>query len=117
VGKFAGAWIGATLSGLGRWEALALGAGMNARGMVEIVIASIGVRLGILTTEMSTVIVIVAVVTSVMAPPILRLATRRIEQTAEEHRRASEHAGLTVRDAPIWGPSLSATKCPASAPF
>jgi Kef-type K+ transport system membrane component KefB len=95
-GKFAGAWIGAVTSGLNRWEAVALGAGMNARGVVEIVIASIGVSLGVLTSASYTIVVIVAVLTSVMAPPILRTAIRRIELTSEETIRAHEQSGLTL---------------------
>jgi Kef-type K+ transport system membrane component KefB len=39
AGKFAGAYLGARLARLGRWEGLTLGAGMNARGAVEIVVA------------------------------------------------------------------------------
>ncbi|MGP4092144.1 cation:proton antiporter [Streptomyces sp. KR55] len=84
LGKFLGAYAGARLSRRSRWEALALGAGMNARGVVEVVIAMAGLRLGVLTTEMYTVIVLIAVVTSLMAPPILTLAMKRIEDTAEE---------------------------------
>ncbi|MGW4940897.1 cation:proton antiporter [Actinoplanes sp. NPDC004185] len=94
VGKFVGAFAGALLSGLNRWEALALGAGMNARGVVEIVVAMVGLRLGVLTPTTYTIIVLVAVVTSLMAPPLLRVAVRNIEQTAEEDLRQTANAGL-----------------------
>jgi len=87
LSKFGGAWIGARLGRVGRWEALAIGAGLNARGVVEIVIASTGVSLGILNTASYTIIVLVAVLTSVMAPPILRTAMRRVEDTAQERLR------------------------------
>jgi Kef-type K+ transport system membrane component KefB len=87
VGKFAGAYLGARLSKLSRWEALALGAGMNARGVIEVIVAMVGLRLGILNTATYTIIVLVAVVTSVMAPPLLRMAMRRVESTAEEEER------------------------------
>lgn len=90
AGKFAGAFIGAWLSGLGRWEAIALGAGMNARGVVEVIVAMVGLRLGVLSTAMYTVIVLIAVVTSLMGPPILRRAVRRIESTADEELRKAE---------------------------
>nr|AXL06541.1 cation:proton antiporter [uncultured bacterium] len=83
LGKFVGAYIGAKLSGLGRWEALALGAGMNCRGVVEIVVAMVGLRLGVLGPETYTVIVLVAIVTSLMAPPVLRVAMARIDEQAE----------------------------------
>lgn len=90
AGKFAGAYIGAWTSGLNRWEALALGAGMNARGVVEVVIALVGLRLGVLNTATYTIIVLIAVVTSVMGPPILRYAAARIEVTSEELLRRNE---------------------------
>jgi Kef-type K+ transport system membrane component KefB/nucleotide-binding universal stress UspA family protein len=102
VGKFAGAALGAKLSGLGKWEALSLGAGMNARGAIEIIVATIGLGLGVLTPEMYTIILLVAIVTSLMAPPILRVTLRRVPFTAEEtarlaaaeRREASFIAGL-----------------------
>jgi Kef-type K+ transport system membrane component KefB len=87
VGKFAGAYLGARLSRLSRWEALALGAGMNARGVIEVIVAMVGLRLGILNTAAYTIIVLVAVVTSIMAPPLLRVAMRRVDSTPEEELR------------------------------
>lgn len=78
TGKFAGAWIGGACSGMDRWERLAVGAGINARGVVEVIIATVGLRLGILDATMYTVIVLFAIATSLAAPPILRFATRRM---------------------------------------
>lgn len=91
-GKFAGAYIGARLSRLGRWEALAIGGGMNARGVIEIIIAMVGLRLGVLSAEMYSVIVMVAIVTSLMAPPVLRLAMARVARSAEESLREDVYA-------------------------
>jgi Kef-type K+ transport system membrane component KefB len=87
AGKFAGAFVGARFSRLNRWEALALGAGMNARGVVEVVVAMVGVRLGILSAAMYTIIVLIAIVTSVMGPPILRAAMARVDVVSEENLR------------------------------
>ncbi|MFC9293600.1 cation:proton antiporter [Streptomyces sp. NPDC057011] len=83
LGKFAGAYVGAKLSGLSRWEALALGAGMNSRGVIEVIVAMVGLRLGILGPETYTIIILVAIVTSLMAPPLLRTAMARIEEPNE----------------------------------
>ncbi|MHC5908234.1 cation:proton antiporter [Streptomyces sp. S6] len=83
AGKFGGAFIGSRLSGLNRWEALALGAGMNSRGVVEVIVAMTGLRLGVLDTETYTIVVLVAIVTSLMAPPILRYAMTHVEEAAE----------------------------------
>jgi Kef-type K+ transport system membrane component KefB len=88
VTKFAGAYIGARGVRLDHWTAVALGAGLNARGVMEIILATIGLRQGVLTTSMYTVIVLVAIITSVMAPPILRYAMARTEAiTPEEIER------------------------------
>ncbi|MEV4093920.1 cation:proton antiporter [Streptosporangium saharense] len=95
VGKFLGAYAGARLSRLNRWEALALGAGLNARGVIEVVVAMVGLRLGILSVEAYTIVILVAIVTSLMAPPILRIAMARVEQTAEEEIREAEHQAWT----------------------
>ena len=100
AGKFIGAYLGARLSRLSRWEGLALGAGMNARGVVEVIVALTGLRLGVLDSTGYTVIVLVALVTSLMAPPLLRLAMNRIEQSAEEDLRAADHAEWMSAPAP-----------------
>jgi len=84
AGKFVGVYIGARTSRLDHWEALALGAGMNARGVIEVIIAMVGLRLGVLTTEMYTIIILVAIVTSMMAPPMLRYAVMRGNATSQE---------------------------------
>ncbi len=85
-GKFAGAYLGARLGGLSGSAGLAIGAGMNARGVVEVVLAMVGLRLGVFDADMYTVVVLVAVVTSVMAPPLLRSALRRVPLDQEERR-------------------------------
>jgi Kef-type K+ transport system membrane component KefB len=90
-GKFVGAYAGARFSRLGHWEGLALGAGLNARGVIEVVVAMAGLRLGILSVQAYTVVLLVAIVTSLMAPPILRWAMNKIEQTADEELRGKEH--------------------------
>jgi Kef-type K+ transport system membrane component KefB len=78
VGKFAGVYAGAALAGRSRWEAVVLGSGLNARGAIEIILATIGLDLGILSTATYTVILVVAVVTSAMAPPLLRWSFGRL---------------------------------------
>jgi Kef-type K+ transport system membrane component KefB/nucleotide-binding universal stress UspA family protein len=95
VGKVAGAYIGARyLSGQDHWSALAYGAGLNARGAVEIIIATIGLSLGILTTEMFSIIVLMAVVTSVAAPAGLRYCLARVTPGDEEEMRLAREEVL-----------------------
>ena len=91
LGKFAGAYAGARLRRLSSPEGIALGAGMNARGVIEVVIALTGLRLGVLNNTTYTIVVLVALVTSIMAPPVLRHAMSRITQTDEELIRKIEH--------------------------
>ncbi len=96
VGKFAGAYLGARLSRLSHWEGLALGAGMNARGVVEVIIAMVGLQLGVLSTATYTIVIVVAIATSLMAPPLLRWAMSHIEQNEEERLRQATHAAWSV---------------------
>jgi nucleotide-binding universal stress UspA family protein len=87
AGKFVGAYVGAKVTGLGNWEAIALGAGMNARGAMEIIVATIGLSLGILSPAMYSIILLVAVVTSLMAPPLLRWTLSHVELGSDEIAR------------------------------
>lgn len=96
VGKFVGAYVGARIGRVTPWESLAIGAGMNARGVVEIVVALVGLRLGVLNVSSFTVIGLMAVVTSLMAPPLLRLAMSRITEQDNERLRRAEHEAWPV---------------------
>ena len=87
TGKFVGAYLGARASRLTHWEGLALGSGLNARGVIEVIVAMVGLRLGVLNTATYTIIILVAIVTSLMAPPCLRYTARRIAITEDEHIR------------------------------
>lgn len=80
VSKFLGTYLGARAAGLTHWTAMGLGSGLNARGAVEIIVATIGLQMGILTTQMYTIIVIMAVATSMMAPPLLRWSLRHLTE-------------------------------------
>ncbi len=87
VGKFGGAFIGGRLGGLNFRESLALGCGMNARGQTEVIIATIGLSLGMLSHSLFTLIVAMAVVTTTAMPPTLRWALGRLPLGEEERRR------------------------------
>jgi Kef-type K+ transport system membrane component KefB/nucleotide-binding universal stress UspA family protein len=88
AGKVLGTYAGARLIGRrDHWTALAFGAGLNARGAMEIIIATIGLRLGILTQDTFSMIVLMAMTTSLMAPSALRWALQHIQPEAEELKR------------------------------
>ena len=91
--KFLGAFVGSAIGGLSRWEALAVGAGINARGVIQVVIAVVGVRLGLLNTATYGIIVLIAIITPLMAPPVLKAAVKRVDHTKEEQLR--EQRGCT----------------------
>jgi Kef-type K+ transport system membrane component KefB/nucleotide-binding universal stress UspA family protein len=89
-GKFTGAYIGSRVGGLTHWEGIAMGSGMNARGAMEIIVAIIGVSLGVLNPQMYSIIVMVAIVTSLMAPPLLRWALSNVAMSEEEVQRLEQ---------------------------
>jgi Kef-type K+ transport system membrane component KefB len=88
--KFLGAWLGSWLAGLPRREGLALGVGLNARGAVEIVVATVGLSLGVLNAHSYALVVLVAIVTSMMTPPLLRAVLRGWSGDAEEQARLAQ---------------------------
>src|SRR6266849_7691556 len=86
-GKFAGAFIGGEIGGLTRREAFALACGMNARGSTEVIVATIGLSMGALTQNLFTMIVTMAVVTTMAMPPMLRWALGRVRMSKAEKQR------------------------------
>jgi Kef-type K+ transport system membrane component KefB len=92
AGKLIGASAGAYWGGLGLWESLAIGSGMNARGAMELVIALIGLSLGILSPPMYAAIVLVAIFTSAIAGPLLRWTTSHIPVAPDEVERFRRQA-------------------------
>jgi nucleotide-binding universal stress UspA family protein len=87
IGKFGGAFIGGAIGGLTRREALALGCGMNARGSTEVIVATIGLSMGALSQNLFTMIVAMAVVTTMAMPPMLRWALKRVPMRKAEKER------------------------------
>lgn len=90
TGKLVGCYAGGRLGGLSHWEGVAVGFGMNARGAMELIVALIGLSLGLLTPEMYSTIVLVAVVTSFLAPLLLRTVVGKLPLSDEERRRMSD---------------------------
>jgi Kef-type K+ transport system membrane component KefB/nucleotide-binding universal stress UspA family protein len=87
VGKFSGALVGGKLGGLSGAESLALATGLNARGSTEVIVASIGLSMGALSGQLYTMIVAMAVVTTMAMPPTLRWMLARVPLRQEELRR------------------------------
>src|SRR6476620_7868045 len=92
LGKFAGAFIGGEIGGLGRRESFALACGMNARGSTEVIVATSGLSMGALSQNLFTMIVAMAVVTTMAMPPMLRWGLSRVPIRKEEKERLEREA-------------------------
>ncbi len=98
--KLVGCGLGGLFGGL-RWrEALAVAIGMNARGGMGVVVALVGLSLGVLSPTMYAVLILVALATSLATPPLLTLALRGVrERPGDLERRERERveARLPIR--------------------
>jgi Kef-type K+ transport system membrane component KefB/nucleotide-binding universal stress UspA family protein len=92
VGKFVGAFLGGELGGLHVKQSVAVGSAMNARGSTEVIVASIGLGMGALTQNLYTMIVTMAVITTLIMPPMLRRALSRLPMGKEEKTRVEREA-------------------------
>lgn len=73
VGKMGGTYLAARSCGIQRRESLYLGAYMNTRGLMELVVLRIGLDLGVLSTVLFTILVMMTLVTTIMTAPTLQL--------------------------------------------
>jgi Kef-type K+ transport system membrane component KefB len=73
LGKIAGSSIGAALSGIKWIDALVIGVGMNSRGAIEIIVASVAVDFGIIERQMYVALIIMAVITSLVGGPLIKI--------------------------------------------
>jgi Kef-type K+ transport system membrane component KefB len=87
VVAFAGKILGTALfympSGNGWREGITIGTGMNGRGAVEIIIAGIGLNMGIISQDIFSVLVIMAIVTTVTVPVLLKWTTNWLRKRGE----------------------------------
>lgn len=93
--KLIGSFLGGRLAGMSKVESLAAGIGLNARGAMEIVLATIGLSLGALNETSYAIIVLLAVATSTTAPPLLRPVLRRLQPAPEEAERLEQEEVLS----------------------
>jgi Kef-type K+ transport system membrane component KefB len=76
VGKFGGSFVAARMTGLGVRDSAALGVLMNTRGLMELIVLNLGLDLHILSPTLFTMLVIMAIVTTLATAPALQLITR-----------------------------------------
>lgn len=76
IGKFAGSAFAAKISGKSWKDSLSLGALMNTRGLMELIVLNIGYDIGILSSQVFSMMVLMALVTTYMTGPTLNLIDR-----------------------------------------
>jgi Kef-type K+ transport system membrane component KefB len=82
AGKFGGTLLASKLVGLDWRDSAALGILMNTRGLVELIVLNIGLDLGVISPRLFTMLVIMALVTTIMTSPILARLLRSRPWTA-----------------------------------
>ncbi len=83
AGKVGGAFTGARITGFDVRNSLALGCLLNTRGLVELIVLNVGLDLGILSPALFSMMVIMALVTTVITTPVLKVVL------PEEFRRTA----------------------------
>ena len=78
AGKFLGAFAGARAAGIGGRDSVALGVLMNTRGLIEIVLLTVGRDAGLIDDRLFTLLALMAIVTTLMTSPLLRRIVPRI---------------------------------------
>lgn len=72
AGKVIGVGLGAWLSGMPPKEALAIGFGMNARGAMEMILASVALEYGLIDERIFIALIVMALVTSLLGAPVMK---------------------------------------------
>jgi len=79
IGKLLGGILGGTVAGFRGAPLIALGVGLNARGMMELVLAQVGFAAGIIDADFYSALVIMTLTTTLCTPPILKRLMRRFK--------------------------------------
>jgi Kef-type K+ transport system membrane component KefB len=79
LSKILGGYLGGRLAGFSNQKSFALGYGLNARGIMELVIANIALQQGLIDTSIYSILVIMALLTTVITPFFLKKAFKKID--------------------------------------
>ncbi len=99
IGKLGGGFISARISGMNNKDSLSLGILMNTRGLMELIVLNIGYDMGILSTEIFTIFVIMALATTFMTGPSLNLIDyvfRKIDKIKEQKTDANRRIRILI---------------------
>ena len=72
LGKFGGAYLAARFAGMNHTESKILGVMMNTRALMELIVINVGYDLGVISQQMFTILVIMAIFSTVITSPLLR---------------------------------------------
>jgi Kef-type K+ transport system membrane component KefB len=98
LGKLGGSAVAARMTGVPAREALALGALMNTRGLMELVILNIGLDLGVLSPALYSMMVLMALATTLMTSPLLAALGVPGPPTRTHHPRPPSASPTTGSD-------------------
>ena len=79
LSKIIGGSFGSSLAGLNNKVALVMGFGLNARGIMELVIANIAYKEGLINNEIFSILVVMGVLTTITTPIMLKWGFKKIE--------------------------------------
>lgn len=82
LGKTLSGYIGGRINRMSHRESMTLGVGMNTKGIMELVIANIAYQRGFIDITMFTILVVVAIITTVATPFLLKRSFRMVDKTA-----------------------------------
>lgn len=88
LAKVVPVYLAGRASGLPRHDSMILGTLMNTRALMELIVLNIGYDLGFLPKSMFTILVVMAVVTTIMTGPILRVLLASIPNPATRRAQA-----------------------------
>ncbi len=77
VGKFVGGLIGGYVAGFRGAPLVALGFGLNTRGLMELILAQVGLAAGIIGPDLYSALIVMTLVTTLVAPPIMKRLLRK----------------------------------------
>jgi Kef-type K+ transport system membrane component KefB len=83
AGKLFGGTLGARVAGQGWRDSMAIGALMNARGMMELIVIKVGLDAGVITPAMFTILLVMAIVTTMMTTPMVLGLARLSDKAAQ----------------------------------
>ena len=85
LSKIFGGYIGGRMAGFDRPKSLTIGLGLNARGIMELVIANIALAKGFIDLSIFSILVIMALLTTIMTPSLLQRGFRLIDDRMKKH--------------------------------